>query len=88
MLRPGLELGEIKKDRFQPAHGLALWLSGCKASLSFPADSPQIKAYLHGEALPCTAKGWQVVCVDGCSIGWGKGDGNLLKNHYPKGLRR
>ncbi|MBQ2921096.1 MAG: Fmu (Sun) protein, partial [Oscillospiraceae bacterium] len=22
------------------------------------------------------------------SIGWGKGDGKVLKNHYPKGLRR
>ena len=24
----------------------------------------------------------------GYSIGWGKGDGKVLKNHYPKGLRR
>ena len=88
VLRPGLELGEVKKDRFQPAHALALWLQNCKNSLSFPAESSQIKAYLHGEALPCSAKGWHLVCVDGYSIGWGKGDGNLLKNHYPKGLRR
>ena len=27
VLRPGLELGEEKKDRFEPAHALALWLS-------------------------------------------------------------
>jgi NOL1/NOP2/fmu family ribosome biogenesis protein len=26
--------------------------------------------------------------VDGYSLGWGKADGNTLKNHYPKGLRR
>ena len=88
VLRPGLELGEVKKDRFQPAHALALWTKAPRQSLSFPADSKEIKAYLHGEALPCSAKGWQIVCVDGYSIGWGKGDGNLLKNHYPKGLRR
>ena len=25
---------------------------------------------------------------DGYSLGWGKGDGKVLKNHYPKGLRR
>ena len=88
VLRPGLELGEVKKDRFQPAHGLALWLKECKNKVSFPADSQQIRAYLHGETLPVSEKGWQLVCVDGYSIGWGKGDGNTLKNHYPKGLRR
>ena len=88
VLRPGLELGEIKKDRFQPAHALALWLKDGVQRFRLPADSNEIKAYLHGEALPCTTKGWQVVCVDDYSIGWGKGDGNWLKNHYPKGLRR
>ena len=29
-----------------------------------------------------------LVTVDGYTIGWGKGDGKVLKNHYPKGLRR
>ena len=88
VLRPGLELGELKKDRFEPAHALALWLKDCKNTISFPSDSVQIKAYLHGEVLPCTVKGWCLVKVDDYSIGWGKGDGNQLKNHYPKGLRR
>ena len=88
VLRPGLELGEIKKDRFQPAHALALWLHGCKTVLSLPADSPEIQKYLHGEALPSSLRGWCLVQVDGYSIGWGKGDGTWLKNHYPKGLRR
>ena len=27
VLRPGLELGVLKKDRFEPAHALALWLT-------------------------------------------------------------
>jgi NOL1/NOP2/sun family putative RNA methylase len=35
-----------------------------------------------------TDKGWCLVCVDGCSIGWGKIAGDQIKNHYPKGLRR
>jgi NOL1/NOP2/fmu family ribosome biogenesis protein len=88
VLRPGLELGEIKKDRFEPAHALALWLRECSNTVSFAADSAEIKAYLHGDVLPCTKRGWCLVQVDGYSIGWGKGDGNTLKNHYPKGLRR
>ena len=88
VLRPGLELGEVKKDRFEPAHALALWLNSCKNTLSLPAESPEIRAYLHGDVLPCSQKGWCLVQVDGYSIGWGKSDGNQLKNHYPKGLRR
>ena len=88
VLRPGLELGEVKKDRFQPAHALALWLKTCKNTVLFPAESSQIQAYLHGDTIPNNAKGWHLVQVDGYSIGWAKGDGNCLKNHYPKGLRR
>ena len=88
VLRPGLELGEVKKGRFEPAHALALWLKTWKNTVSFGAESSQIKAYMHGEVVPGTVKGWCLVQVDGYSIGWGKGDGNQIKNHYPKGLRR
>ncbi len=88
VLRPGLELGEIKKDRFEPAHALALWLKNCKRSVCVAADSAEIRAYMHGETIPSNVKGWCLVQVDGYSIGWGKGDGQVLKNHYPKGLRR
>ena len=88
VLRPGLELGELKKDRFEPAHALALWLNDCANRVSFPADSPEIAAYMHGEVIPCPTRGWCRVEVDGYGLGWGKGDGTVLKNHYPKGLRR
>ena len=87
-MRPGLELGEVKKDRFEPAHALALWLREAVNTEDFPADSKEIKAYMHGETLPSRKKGWCLVTADGYSIGWGKGDANVLKNHYPKGLRR
>ena len=88
VLRPGLELGEVKKGRFEPAHALALWLKNCKNTVSYAAESGEIKAYLHGDVVPGAVKGWCLVAVDGYSIGWGKGDGNQIKNHYPKGLRR
>jgi 16S rRNA C967 or C1407 C5-methylase (RsmB/RsmF family)/NOL1/NOP2/fmu family ribosome biogenesis protein len=88
VLRPGLELGVVKKDRFEPAHGLALWLKECKNMLSLSGDSKEIAAYLHGDVIPWEGKGWCLVQVDGYSIGWGKGDKTVLKNHYPKGLRR
>ena len=88
VLRPGLELGELKKGRFEPAHALALWLKTCKNTASFPTDSQEIRAYLHGEVLPGTQKGRCLIQANQYSIGWGKCDGNQIKNHYPKGLRR
>lgn len=88
VLRPGLELGTVKKDRFEPAHALALWLKACENQQDYPADSGEISAYLRGDVVPSTQKGWCLVSAGGYSIGWGKGDGRVLKNHYPKGLRR
>ena len=88
VLRPGLELGALKKDRFEPAHALALWLKHCKNEISLSPESKELAAYLHGEAIPCTVRGWCLVKVGAYSLGWGKGDGNQLKNHYPKGLRK
>ena len=88
VLRPGLALGEVKKGRFEPDHALALWLKTCKNVYDCSADSKAAADYLHGEVLPCSLRGWCLVTVDGYSIGWGKGDGSVLKNHYPKGLRR
>ena len=86
--RPGLELGIAKKGRFEPAHALALWLSECARCQDYPAASEEMEKYLHGEVVPSLQRGWCLVRTDGYSIGWGKGDGTVLKNHYPKGLRR
>ena len=86
--RPGLDLGIVKKDRFEPAHALALWLRCCERMEDYEWDSREMAAFLHGDVVPCGKKGWCLVRADGYSIGWGKGDGSILKNHYPKGLRR
>ena len=88
VVRVGLELGEVKKNRFEPAHALALWLKTCKNVQDFPGESTQIRDYMAGQVLPGTAKGWCLITAGGYSLGWGKGDGNTIKNHYPKGLRR
>ena len=88
VLRPGLELGECRKGRFEPAHALALWLRSCRNMQDYPPESPEISDFLHGNVIPSDKKGWCLVTAGGLSIGWGKGDGRVLKNHYPKGLRR
>ena len=86
--RAGLELGTVKKGRFEPAHALALWLKDAKNVQNYPADSREMTDYIHGNVVPSSVRGWTLVMADGYSIGWGKGDGTVLKNHYPKGLRR
>ena len=90
VLRAGLQLGEVKKGRFEPAHALALGLRAeqAKRTLDLPGDGADVLAYLRGETLPCAQKGWVLVTVDGWPLGWGKASGGVLKNHYPKGLRR
>ncbi len=88
VLRPGLELGELKKGRFEPAHALALWLKTAARTEDLHPESPAIQGYLRGETVESQSRGWTLVRVNAFSIGWGKGDGKVLKNHYPKGLRR
>ena len=88
VLRHGLELGELKKDRFEPAHALALWLKTAANQHDLAGDSTDLTKYIHGETIPANIKGWCLISADHYSIGWGKGDGKVLKNHYPKGLRR
>ena len=87
VLRAGLELGEVKKNRFEPAHAWALWLKTAKNVADFPHDSAEIAAYLRGETLQGAQCGWTLVTVDGLSLGWAKGSGGILKNHFPKALR-
>jgi len=89
-LRPGLHLGTVRKNRFEPSHALALTLTSDKVLrvCDLPAESKEATAYMRGETLPSEHKGWTLVTIDGYSLGWGKGSDGMLKNHYPKGLRR
>lgn len=86
--RAGLELGQLRKGRFVPSHALALWLKDFPVCADFPAESAEIAAYLRGETLHGTQTGWTLITVNGISLGWAKGADGILKNHYPKGLRR
>ena len=89
VLRAGLHLGTVKKNRFEPDHALVLALKKeeLKQTLNLSADSEEVKAFLRGESISCPGKGWTAVLVDGYTLGWGKASGGVLKNHYPKGLR-
>lgn len=91
VLRPGLHLGTNKKNRFEPSHALALSLMPKEAVhlADFSPKAREIQEYLKGQAIGfCGEKGWYLLTVGGYGIGWGKMAGNMMKNHYPKGLRR
>ncbi|WP_028596266.1 RsmB/NOP family class I SAM-dependent RNA methyltransferase [Paenibacillus assamensis] len=100
--RPGLHLAHVLKQRIEPAHALALSLldptsASSSIQLSTAADVAAIQKYLNGEALLLdqdiqvnsseVTKGWTLVAIDGLPIGWGKLANDMIKNHYPKGLR-
>jgi NOL1/NOP2/sun family putative RNA methylase len=91
ILRPGLHLGTIKKNRMEPTHSLALAIPAqvITKSYNFSATSPEIMNYLHGEALQGDNRhnGWLLITIDGFALGWGKESNGQIKNHYPKGLR-
>lgn len=90
VVRAGLHLGTCKKNRFEPSHALALYLHQDEVrqwvELSLKREALK---YLHGETVSCDSgqKGWTLACVDGLSLGWGKAQNGIVKNHYPKGLR-
>ena len=88
--RPGLQLGFCSKDRFIPSHALAMCLHPEDVRNHYELTYEQAKSYLRGEtfAVDTALKGWHLLSVQGCSIGFGKAAGGQMKNHYPKGLRK
>lgn len=86
-LRQGLLLGEMKKRRFIPSQALALALksSDYNSLIDFSSEDSDVIRYLKCEtlSLDCNNRnGWQLVCVDGFPLGWGKLNKGILKNMY------
>ena len=89
VLRPGLQIAVMKKDRLEPAHALAMACRPEEAAQRRELETEQeALAYQMGHTVPCEKNGWVLVCFHGYSLGWGKASGGICKNHYPKGLRR
>ncbi len=89
-LRHGLHLGTVVNgNRFEPSHALALALDITRLKKSFPVDLDSSWSYLRGNVLPCgNENGWHVITLGSFPLGWGKASGAMMKNHYPKGLRK
>ena len=90
VLRYGLHLGMLKKNRFEPSHALSHYLKmeDVKNVENFSIQDNKILDYLRGNTIETgKSRGWVLVCVEGIGLGWGKESNGILKNHYPKGLR-
>ena len=88
IVHPGVWLGKLKMDRFEPAHPLALFLHRGQArqTVELAAGDPRLAAYLRGESFAAEGPpGWTLVTVDGFPLGWGKCVQGVLKNHLPRG---
>jgi len=91
VIHPGWWLGTIQKSRFIPSHALAIAIKQDQAKQVIPLQLGDniIAAYLTGESFSYAGEnGWVLVTVDGYPLGWGKRVQNVVKNYYPRGLRR
>ncbi len=88
--RAGLLVAENKKNRFEPSHSLALSLNPEDVSRAYELSDEEALSYIKGETIACDSslKGWILMTVKGFSIGFGKASNGIIKNHYPKGLRK
>lgn len=90
VLRTGLLLAHTEGKRSEPDHALAMALRPEEAARTASLTQTQALAYQAGETLSLgdLPGGYTLLCCEGVSLGWGKQAGGLMKNHYPKGLRR
>lgn len=92
ILREGLLLGELKKDRFEPSQALANALDyhGWSRCIDLASSSGNVIRYLKCESIVPEGHpedGWHLVCSDGYPLGWCKITGGVFKNKYPPGWR-
>lgn len=90
VLRAGIIVGEHKRGRIEPAHGLfqAGKPEDFRQVLELNAGDPRIKAFLHGEEIDAPGfQGFAGISVEDVMTGFGKCSGGRMKNRYPKGLR-
>lgn len=92
VLRAGLYLGNLKKDRFEPSGSFAVALKkeDCRHLIDLDYRAAEAVKYLKCETLEVDEtleNGWYLVCVNGYPLGWGKLNRGTLKNKYPAGWR-
>lgn len=88
VLRQGVLCGEIIKKRFEP-HQHFYMASMHQPSLkhSYEMTLEECEQFLKGHPIAAAQRGFVCMRYKGFPLGFGKGDGNWIKNRYPKGMR-
>lgn len=96
LLRCGLYMGDMKKNRFEPSQSLAMFLKKeqFRNVLDLSVQDERIIKYLKGETILLSPEeeesvedGICLICVDGFSLGFGKLNHGTMKNKYLPGWR-
>lgn len=88
VLRQGVLLGQLVKNRFEPEHAFYLCASAADKAKKTELSLEQMDAAMHGEPLNIAApKGFTALCYEGIPFAFGKSIGNRINNRLPKGLR-
>lgn len=96
ILRCGLYMGDMKKNRFEPSQSLAMFLKKQEFSnvLSLEAEDARVIKYLKGETIELeeleekeTKDGLLLICVKNYPLGFGKLNRGTVKNKYLPGWR-
>jgi NOL1/NOP2/sun family putative RNA methylase len=92
ILRNGLLLGEMKKNRFEPSQALACALTPSEYSNTYDlsSDNPDVLRYLKCESIEIPENvhdGYVLITCDGFSLGFAKVKGGSFKNKYLPGWR-
>lgn len=96
LLRCGLYMGDMRKNRFEPSQALAMFLKKEQFPnvLNLSIDDERVIRYLKGETIALEKEeesqcqdGICLICVDGFSLGFGKINRGMVKNKYLPGWR-
>ena len=75
IVRLGVHMGDLKKERFTPSYALAMSLvvNDFAEVIDLPTDDPRITDYLGGQTFEMNAPdGYSLFCVDGLPLGFAK----------------
>lgn len=84
----GPELAHRTGQTWKPSHAAALRRVGrANARTAIELNEDQAQAFMRGEPVDSSVRGWHVVRFGQRPLGWAKGDGSKAKNHLPSAAR-
>ncbi len=88
VVRQGVLCGEIVKKRFEPhQHFYTAAIHQPHLKHVYEMSLQECEQFLKGYPLAAPLRGFLCLHYQGMPLGFGKGDGQWVKNRYPKGMR-